>query len=108
MTSDSRTRRRGSRQTFLRDVIREGGLPEELSLLDDRLVDQVAAAFQKDAWVERVDLGPQGIHAATDCRPRISQAGRLRRDRDGPLSDRQERARSFRPPICPREATNFP
>jgi hypothetical protein len=40
--------------TFLRDVIREGGLPEELSLLDDRLVDQVAAAFQRDAWVERV------------------------------------------------------
>jgi hypothetical protein len=41
-------------RTFLRNVIREGGLPEELSLLDDRLVDQVAAAFQKDAWVERV------------------------------------------------------
>ena len=28
--------------------------PRNLSLLDDRLVDQVAAAFQKDAWVERV------------------------------------------------------
>ncbi len=41
-------------QNFLRQVIREGGLPEVLSLLDDRLVDQVAAAFQKDAWVERV------------------------------------------------------
>lgn len=41
-------------QSFLREVIRVGGLPKELSLLDDRLVDQVAAAFQKDAWVERV------------------------------------------------------
>jgi hypothetical protein len=40
--------------SFLHDVIREGALPEELSLLDERLVDQVAAAFQKDAWVERV------------------------------------------------------
>ena len=39
---------------FLRDVIREGELPEELSLLNDRLVDDVAAAFQKDAWVEKV------------------------------------------------------
>lgn len=41
-------------RTFLHDVIREGGLPEELSLLDDGLVDHVAAAFQKDAWVDRV------------------------------------------------------
>jgi hypothetical protein len=40
--------------TFLRDVIRQGGLAEELSLLDDGLVDQVAAAFQKDAWVDHV------------------------------------------------------
>jgi hypothetical protein len=41
-------------RTFLRDVFREGGLPEELSLLDDGLVDKIAAAFQKDAWVDRV------------------------------------------------------
>jgi len=41
-------------RTFLRDVIREGKLPDELTLLDEHLVDQVAAAFQKDAWVERV------------------------------------------------------
>ena len=40
--------------SFIRDVIREAELPEELSLLDDQLVDQVAKAFQKDAWVERV------------------------------------------------------
>jgi hypothetical protein len=40
--------------SFIRDVIREAQLPEELSLLDDQLVDQVAKAFQKDAWVERV------------------------------------------------------
>jgi hypothetical protein len=39
---------------FLRDVIREGQLPDEFSLLDDRLVERVAGAFQKDAWVERV------------------------------------------------------
>jgi hypothetical protein len=41
-------------RTFIRDVIREGGLPEELTLLDDELVKQVVAAFQKDAWVDRV------------------------------------------------------
>lgn len=39
---------------FLRDVVREGELPAELSLLDEQLVDHVAKAFQKDAWVERV------------------------------------------------------
>jgi hypothetical protein len=41
-------------QGFIRDVIREGELPEELSILDDQLVGQVAKAFEKDAWVERV------------------------------------------------------
>jgi hypothetical protein len=41
-------------RTFLRQVIREGGLPNELSMLDARLVDDVAAAFQKHPWVERV------------------------------------------------------
>jgi hypothetical protein len=40
--------------TFQRQVIREGGLPETLPLLDDRVVDQIAAAFQKNPWVERV------------------------------------------------------
>jgi len=62
--------------TFLRDVIREGGLPEELSLLDDRLVDQVAAAFQKDAWVERVvsvrkDL-PRGVTVTLEYRKPVA------------------------------------
>ena len=52
--------------SFLRNVIREGGLSEELSLLDDGLVGHVAAAFQKDPWVER-RLGPQGVHAGS-CR----------------------------------------
>jgi hypothetical protein len=41
-------------RTFLRQVIREGGLPNELSALDTRLVDNVAAAFQKHPWVDRV------------------------------------------------------
>ncbi len=41
-------------KTFLRQVIREGSLPEEFSLLDDDIVDKVAAAFQKHPWVERV------------------------------------------------------
>jgi hypothetical protein len=41
-------------ETFLRQVIREGVLSEEISVLDDRIVDQVAAAFQKHPWVERV------------------------------------------------------
>jgi hypothetical protein len=40
--------------SFLHDVVREAKLPNELSLLDDGLVDQIAAAFQKNAWVERV------------------------------------------------------
>ena len=41
-------------KTFLRQVIHEGGLAEDLSLLDDRLVEQVAAAFQKNPWVAKV------------------------------------------------------
>jgi hypothetical protein len=41
-------------RTFLRQVVREGSLPNELSMLDARLVDDVAAAFQKHPWVDRV------------------------------------------------------
>jgi hypothetical protein len=41
-------------RTFLRQVVRKGELPEELSMLDAQLVDDVAAAFQKHPWVERV------------------------------------------------------
>jgi hypothetical protein len=47
--------------SFLRNVIREGGLSEELSLLDDGLVGQIAAAFQKDPWVERVVSARKGF-----------------------------------------------
>jgi hypothetical protein len=61
---------------FLRDVIREGNLPEELSLLSDRLVDDVAAAFQKDAWVEKVvsvrkDLA-QGVTVVLEYRKPVA------------------------------------
>jgi hypothetical protein len=41
-------------RTFLRQVAREGGLPDKLSLLDAGLVDEVAAAFQKHPWVDHV------------------------------------------------------
>jgi hypothetical protein len=41
-------------RTFLRQVAREGSLPNELSMLDSKLVDDVAAAFQKHPWVDRV------------------------------------------------------
>jgi hypothetical protein len=41
-------------RTFVRQVIREGGLSNELSSLDPRLVDDVAAAFQKHPWVDHV------------------------------------------------------
>jgi hypothetical protein len=41
-------------RTFLRQVVRGGELPNELSMLDAQLVDDVAAAFQKHPWVERV------------------------------------------------------
>jgi hypothetical protein len=41
-------------RTFLRQVAREGGLPETLSLLDARLVDDIAVAFQKHPWVDHV------------------------------------------------------
>jgi hypothetical protein len=41
-------------RTFLRQVVREGGLAETLSLLDGRLVDDIAAAFQKHPWVDHV------------------------------------------------------
>jgi hypothetical protein len=41
-------------RTFLRQVVREAGLPKELSTLDSRLVDDVAAAFQKHPWVDHV------------------------------------------------------
>jgi hypothetical protein len=41
-------------KTFLDQVAREGELPEKISLLDDAIVDRVAAAFQKQPWVERV------------------------------------------------------
>jgi hypothetical protein len=41
-------------RTFLRQVVREGGLSETLSLLDARLVDDIAAAFQKHPWVDHV------------------------------------------------------
>ena len=41
-------------RTFLRQVAREGGLPDDLSMLDAKLVDNVAAAFQKHPWVDRV------------------------------------------------------
>ena len=41
-------------RTFLRQVVREGGLPNELSALDPRLVDDIAAAFQKHPWVDHV------------------------------------------------------
>jgi hypothetical protein len=41
-------------QTFLRQVVREADLPDELSLLDDSLVDHVRQAFQKSPWVDRV------------------------------------------------------
>jgi hypothetical protein len=61
---------------FLRDVIREGKLPDELSLLNDRLVDDVAAAFQKDAWVEKVvsvrkDLS-QGVTVVLEYRKPVA------------------------------------
>jgi hypothetical protein len=61
---------------FIRDVIREGELPEELSLLDDHLVDQVAKALQKDAWVERVvsvrkDFGT-GVSAVIEYRKPVA------------------------------------
>jgi hypothetical protein len=41
-------------RTFLHQVVREGGLPNELSALEPRLVDDIAAAFQKHPWVDRV------------------------------------------------------
>jgi hypothetical protein len=41
-------------RTFIKQVAREGGLPDDLSMLDAKLVDNVAAAFQKHPWVDRV------------------------------------------------------
>jgi hypothetical protein len=41
-------------RTFLRQVTRGGDLPDELSMLDARLVDDVAAAFGKHPWVDHV------------------------------------------------------
>jgi hypothetical protein len=38
--------------TLLDQVIEAGGLPEEVSVLDEGLAEQIAAAFEKHPWVE--------------------------------------------------------
>ena len=49
------------RVAFLSEVQYIGGLPEQVSLLDDSLAERLAAAFARHAWVERVvraEVGP--------------------------------------------------
>jgi hypothetical protein len=49
------------REAFLGEVRYLGEFPESIPLLDDKLADQLSAAFAKHPWVERVDkvdVGP--------------------------------------------------
>jgi len=41
-------------KNFVRQIVRDADFPEVLSLLDEKIVEQTAAAFQKHPWVERV------------------------------------------------------
>jgi hypothetical protein len=92
---------------FIRDVIREGELPEELTLLDDQLVDQVAKAFQKDAWVGRVvsvrkDFGT-GVTAVIEYRKPVAF---VVTETDHYPIDRE--ARLLPPPNLPPESDELP
>lgn len=41
-------------EDFVEEAVRRAGLPEEMSLLDDRLVEEIAGAFRLDPWVRDV------------------------------------------------------
>ncbi len=79
-TFTSPTRPPGCRRTFLKQVAREGGLPDELSMLDDEARRQRGGRVPESMpWVDRVVSVQKEFPQRVTVVARVPQAGRLRR-----------------------------